>query len=478
MSDAIFDRIQPEPFRIKSVSPIKVLTREERKAIIRSAHYNVFKIHSDTVFVDLLTDSGTSAMSDAQWAAIMLGDEAYASAPSWFHLEAALKEIYDYRYFLPAHQGRGAEKTLFMAMIKPGQTVPNNMHFSPDRITASGGTMANLVTDEGKKTESSHPFKGNLDTDKLEALILEVGRDNIPFVMVTVTCNNNGGQPVSMENLRRVREIARRHGLPVILDAARISENAFFIKEREAGYSQKSIVEIIREMTALSDGCVMSAKKDGLVNIGGFVGINDDDLYEHMQSYTLMWEGYATYGGMAGRDLEALAVGLREGVDERYLAYRIGQVRYLGECLQAAGVPITTPVGGHGVWIDSQRFCPHIAPEHYPGIAITTALYVEGGIRGCELGNLAFSKRDPFSGEVLAFPEVDLVRLAVPRRVYTSRHMEYVAAVAGEVYANRERLSGFQVKRYATIKYRTLFLGEMMPLSANSMDAPDAAARD
>jgi len=463
MSEELFDLIQPEPFRIKCVTPITIPPRNQREQIIRDAHYNVFKIHSKDIFIDLLSDSGTSAMSDAQWAAMMMGDEAYASAESWFRLEQVLKETFDYKYFLPAHQGRGAEKTLFMAMIKPGQTVPNNMHFSPDRVTASGGIMANLVSAEGKKLQSDHPFKGNLDVDKLELLIKDAGRDQVSFVMVTVTCNNNGGQPVSMANLREVRAVADRYGLPVILDAARIAENAYFIKEREAGYEDRSIPEIVREISSLSDGCVMSSKKDGLVNIGGFVGINDDLLYEHMQSYTLMWEGYATYGGMAGRDLEALAVGLREVVDVNYLTQRIGQVRYLGERMQAQGVPITTPVGGHGVWIDSQRFCPHIPPEQYPGISITTALYTEGAIRGCELGNLAFSKRDEETGEILSFPEVDLVRLAVPRRVYTSRHMDYVAAVAGKVFAERERLAGFKVKRYATIKYRTLFLGDLMP---------------
>jgi tryptophanase len=460
--DPIFERIQPEPFKIKTVSPIKMIGRTEREQIIKAAHYNVFKIHSEDIFIDLITDSGTSAMSDAQWSAMMIGDEAYASASSWFKLESTLKEIFGYKYLLPAHQGRGAEKTLFKAMIKPGQTVPNNMHFSPDRITDSGGILANLIIEEGKKLQSDHPFKGNLDVEKLKDLIENVGPQNIPMVMVTVTCNNAGGQPVSIANLKEVRETASHYGLPVILDAARIAENAYFIKERETGYQDKSIVEIIREISSCSDGCVVSSKKDGLVNIGGFVGINDDSLYEVMQSYTLMWEGYITYGGLAGRDLEAMAVGYREVVDEDYLRYRIGQVRYLGDQLQKEGVPITTPVGGHGVWIDSQRFCPHIPPEQYPGVAITTALYIEGGIRACELGNLAFSKRDEETGEVLSFPEVDLVRLAVPRRVYTSRHMDYIAAVAGEAHRNRDKLKGFKVKRYATIKYRTLFLGEMM----------------
>lgn len=463
--DQLFREIKPEPYRIKTVTPITLLAKEERESIIKRVHYNTFKIPAQDIFIDLLTDSGTSAMSDAQWAAMMIGDESYASATSWFKLEDTLKSIFNYKYFLPAHQGRGAEKVLFMAMIRDGQTVPNNMHFSPDRITASGGLMANLIIESGKKLQSDHPFKGNVDIDRLAALIEEKGRDDISFIMVTVTCNNAGGQPVSMQNIRDVRAVADRYELPVILDAARIAENAFFIKEREAGYENHTIVEIIREMTSLTDGCVMSSKKDGLVNIGGFCAINDDELYAHMQSFTLMWEGYVTYGGMAGRDMEALAVGLREVVNEDYLFHRIEQVRYLGELLVKEEVPITTPIGGHGVWIDSQRFCPHIAPEHYPGVAITTALYVEGGIRASELGNLAFSKRDPATGEVIKFPEFDLVRLAVPRRVYTSRHMEYVAAIVGKIFRKRDQLKGYKVKTYAKIPYRTVFLGEMMPAS-------------
>ena len=464
MTNPSFDRTQPEPFRIHSVSPLRLGSREERARLIRNVHYNVFKIPSSEVFIDLLTDSGTSAMSDAQWGAMMVGDEAYASSKSWGRLETTLKELFGYKHVLPAHQGRGAEKILFSAMIKPGQTVPNNMHFSPDRVVASGGKLANLICAAGKALQSDEPFKGNVDIARLDDLIREVGREQVPFVMVTVTCNNAGGQPVSMENLRAVREVADKHRLPLILDAARIAENAFFIKDKEPGYQQHTIPEIVREMCSLSDGCVMSCKKDGLVNIGGFVGINDDALYEEMQSLTLMWEGYITYGGMAGRDLEALAIGLREVVDEAYLRYRVGQVQYLGERMVAEGVPICTPVGGHGVWIDSQRLCPHIDPLEYPGIAITTALYVEGGIRACELGNLAFSVRDEATGDIVQLPEVDLVRLAVSRRVYTSRHMDYVAAVAGEVLRHRERLFGFKVRRYAAIKYRTLFLGEMEPV--------------
>ncbi len=466
MTNDLFEKYQPEPYRIKTVTPLKVLTRAEREAIIARVHYNTFKIPAEDIFIDLLTDSGTSAMSDRQWSAMMLGDESYASATSWFKLEETLRGLFDYRHFLPAHQGRGAEKVLFMTMIKPGQTVPNNMHFSPDRVTNSGGLMANLITEGGRRTQSSDPFKGDIDLGRLEALIEEKGAAAIPFVMVTVTCNNAGGQPVSMKNLRGVRAIADKYGLPVILDAARIAENAYFIKQREAGYGERTVAEIVREMTGLSDGCVMSSKKDGLVNIGGFVAINDDGLYEKMESYTLMWEGYATYGGMAGRDLEALAVGLREVMDEDYLRHRIGQVERFGRQLQEYGVPIVTPVGGHGVWIDSQAFCPHIAPEHYPGVAITTALYVEAGIRASELGNLAFSTRNEETGEVIKFPEFDLVRLAIPRRVYTASHFDYAAAAIGRIYERREELRGFKVKKYATIKYRTVFLGEMMPVGA------------
>jgi tryptophanase len=470
--DTIFDKIQPEPFRIKMITPIKMLSKEERREIIQDVNYNVFKIRSEDVFIDLLTDSGTTAMSDDQWAGIMKGDESYASAGSWFKLEETLKDIFGYKYVLPAHQGRGAENIVFTTMIKKGQTVPNNMHFSPDRITASGGTMANLIIEEGKDIQKEYPFKGNINIEMLEALIQEVGVNNIPFVMITVTCNNAGGQPVSMENIRAVREVADKFKLPVILDAARIAENAQFIKMRERGYENKSIKEIIREMCAYSDGCVASSKKDGMVNIGGFVGINDEKLYEIMQSYCLMWEGYMTYGGMAGRDLEALAIGYREGIDEHYLQYRIEQSQYLAKKLEEEQVPIALPAGGHGVWIDSKKFCPHIPPEEYPGIAVTTALYIEGGIRGCELGNLAFSKRNEETGGILQLPEVDLVRLAIPRRVYSSRQLDYVAAVAGEVYRNRKKLEGFKVKKYATIKYRTLFLGQMEPVNKTAVYSP------
>lgn len=463
-SESIFNQIKPEPFKIHSVSPLKILTREERVEILKKAGYNPFKITSDDVFVDLLTDSGTTAMSNTQWAGIMLGDESYGSATSWFRLEKVLKDLFGYKHILPAHQGRGAEKIVFQTMIKPGQFVPNNMHFSPDRVTNSGGIMRNLIIEEGTKLQSDHPFKGNMDIDRLISLIEEEGKDNIAFIEITVTCNNAGGQPVSMENLKQIKEVADTYGLNVVMDSARICENAYFIKLREPGYENTSIKDIILEMCSYSDACVVSSKKDGMVNIGGFVGVNDDKLYEEMQSICLMWEGYATYGGMAGRDLEALAIGYLEGCDEDYLKYRIEHSRYLGEQLQKYGVPINTPVGGHGVWIDNKSFAPHIKPEEYPGVAIVSAMYIEGGIRACELGNLAFSKRDEETGEILSFPEFDLTRLAIPRRVYTYRHLDYVAAVIGEIYKNRDQLKGYKVVKYPYIKYRTVFLGELAPI--------------
>ena len=463
--DEIFERIQPEPFKIHSVSPLKIYSREERIGFIREAGYNTFKIHSENIFVDYLTDSGTTAMSDAQWGGIMIGDEAYGSAKSWFKLESTLKELFGYKHILPAHQGRGAEKIVFQTMIKPGQFVPNNMHFSPDRVKNAGGVMRNLIIDEGVKLQSDCPFKGNVDIDKLVHLIETEGRENVAFIEVTVTCNNAGGQPVSMENLRQIKAVADKSGLKVVLDAARICENAYLIKLREPGYENTPVRAIIKEICSYTDACVVSSKKDGMVNIGGFVGVNDDELYEKMQSICLMWEGYATYGGMAGRDLEALAIGYMEGSDEDYLKYRINHALYLGEQLQKYGVPITTPVGGHGVWIDNKSFAPHIKPEEYPGVAITTAMYIEGGIRASELGNLAFSTRDEETGAIISLPEVDLTRLAIPRRVYSYRHLDYTAAVIGDIYKNRDKLVGFKVVRYPFIKYRTVFLGQMAPVT-------------
>ncbi len=462
--DPIFEKIQPEPFKIHSISPLKILSREQRATILKKAGYNLFKIPSDDVFIDLLTDSGTTAMSDSQWGGIMVGDEAYGSARSWFKLEKVLKDLFGYKYVLPAHQGRGAEKIVFQTMIKEGQFVPNNMHFSPDRVKNSGGIMRNLIIDEGKKLKSEHPFKGNMDINKLVELIETEGPQNIAFIEITVTCNNAGGQPVSMENLREIREVADKYKLKVVMDSARICENAYFIKLREKGYADKPVREIIKEMCSYSDACVVSSKKDGMVNIGGFVGVNDDRLYEQMQSICLMWEGYATYGGMAGRDLEALAIGYMEGSDENYLAYRLNHSEYLGKQLQKYGVPITTPVGGHGVWIDNKSFAPHIKAEEYPGVAIASAMYVEGGIRSSELGNLAFSTRNEETGEIIKLPEFDLTRLAIPRRVYTFRHLDYVAAVIGEIYKKRDALKGFRVVKYPYIKYRTVFLGEMAPI--------------
>ncbi len=462
--EKVMKEIQPEPFKIHSVTPLELISRDERQKIISDVGYNTFKIPSDKIFIDYLTDSGTTAMSDAQWSALMHGDESYGSAKSWFRLEKTLKELFGYKHVLPAHQGRGAEKIVFQTMIKPGQFVPNNMHFSPDRVRNSGGILRNLIIEEGKKLQSDHPFKGNMDVDKLVNLIEKEGPENVAFIEITLTCNNAGGQPVSMQNMRDVRAVADKYNLKVVMDAARVCENAYFVKTREKGYENKSIKEIVLESCSYTDVCVASSKKDGMVNMGGFVGVNDDQLYEEMQSICLMWEGYYTYGGMSGRDMEALAVGYVEGCDEEYLKYRINHSKYLGDQLIKEGVPITTPVGGHGIWIDSQSFAPHISPYEYPGLAITTALYVEGGIRACELGNLAFSIRDDETGEIVELPEVDLVRLAIPRRVYTYRHLDFTAAVLGEIYRNRDQLKGFKIVKYPFIKYRTVFLGEMAPV--------------
>lgn len=462
--DPIFQKIMPEPFKIHSVSNLKMLTKEERAKIIKDVGYCTFKIPSDDVFIDFLTDSGTTAMSDEQWGAMMVGDEAYGSAKSWFKLEKSLKDLFGYKYVIPAHQGRGAEKIVFQTMIKDGQFVPNNMHFSPDRIRNSGGIMKNLIIDEGIKIQSDCPFKGDMDIDKLVALIEKEGAANVAFVEITVTCNNAGGQPVSMKNLKEIKKVADKYGLKVVMDMARICENAWLIKLREPGYDKVPVRTIIKEMISYTDVGAASSKKDGMVNIGGFVGVNDDILYEEMLSNCLMWEGYSTYGGMAGRDLEALALGYIEGSDENYLDYRIKHSQYLADKLQEYNVPICTPVGGHGVWIDNKAFAPHIAPEEYPGIAVTSAIYIEGGIRACELGNLAFSTRDDETGAIISLPEVDLTRLAIPRRWYTHRHLDYAAAVIGEVYKNRDKLKGYKVVKYPYVKYRTVFLGTLAPI--------------
>lgn len=435
-----------EPFRIKMVEPIKQRTREERERLIAQAGYNLFNLRSEDVYIDLLTDSGTSAMSDNQWAGLMLGDEAYAGSRSFFHLEESVREIMGFRYVVPTHQGRAAEHILMTMLVKPGQRVLGNMHFdtTEGHILLKGATPVNLVIEEGYEPGVLHPFKGNLDLSRLEEELSTYGPEKIPFILITVTCNNNGGQPVSLSNIRAVREIATRYGVPVFFDAARFAENAYFIKEREPGYADKSIPEIVREMFSYGDGCTMSAKKDGLVNIGGFLAFNSEEYYRQAVQWGIVYEGFATYGGQAGRDLEALARGLREVVEEDYLENRIGQVHYLAQKLLDLGVPIIEPPGGHGVYLDAQRFLPHIPREQFPAQTLAVELYIEGGIRGVELGSNAFAHRDEKTGEMI-YPRLELVRLAIPRRVYTDRHMDHVARTLAAIARRKENLRGLRL---------------------------------
>jgi tryptophanase len=432
-----------EPFRIKTVEPIRMSTRDERERYVRAADYNLFALHSDQVLIDLLTDSGTSSMSSEQWAAIMRGDESYAGSPSFYRFEEAVKELMPFRHILPTHQGRAAEKILFTVAGKPGQAIPNNTHFDTTRanIEARGVLAADFVIEEGLHPEVEHPFKGNMDVERLEAFIVERGPENIPMVLITVTNNSGGGQPVSMQNIRDVRAVCDRFELPLYIDACRFAENAYFIKLREPGYGEKSVVEIVREMFSYADGCTMSAKKDALVNIGGWLALNDDAWAAECRNLLILTEGFPTYGGLAGRDLEAMAQGLHEVVREDYLEYRLASTRYVGRHLLDAGVPIVRPVGGHAVYIDARTMLEHIPPLQYPGQSLAVELYLEGGIRGCEIGTAMFGKQ-PDGSEAPA--KLDLVRLAIPRRVYTQSHMDYMLELILEVHANRHRLRGMR----------------------------------
>jgi len=416
-----------EPYRIKVIEPIRRTTREERRRLITEVGYNLFLLRAEDVYIDLLTDSGTGAMSDRQWGALMTGDESYAGSRSFYHLRDAVAEVLGFPYTLPTHQGRGAEHLLFNVLVRPGQHVIGNMHFDTTRahIEHRRGVADDLPVEEAYDPTVRAPFKGDLDLAQAEALIGDVGRGAVALVLMTVTCNGAGGQPVSMANLRAARALADRHGLPLFLDAARIAENAFFIKRREPGYAQHSIAAIVHEMCDLADGCTFSGKKDALVNIGGFLAVRDAELYQRAASLAVLFEGFPTYGGLAGRDMEAMAVGLREVLDEEYLAWRIGQVETLGAWMAEAGVPILEPVGGHAVFIDALRFVPHVPRAQYPGQALACALYEDGGVRGVEIG-VVMAGRDPTTGQE-RFPRLELVRLAVPRRVYTQSHMKVVA---------------------------------------------------
>jgi tyrosine phenol-lyase len=426
-----------EPFKIKTVEPIRWTTREAREQLLERAHYNLFLLPADAILIDLLTDSGTAAMSTRQWAAMMEGDESYAGSRSFEHFRRVVEDIFGYRHVIPAHQGRAAERILFSVMCKQGDVVPNNTHFDTTRanIEFVGAEAVNLPIPEGKDPAHLHPFKGNMDVAALEELIARVGAPRVPLVMLTITNNSGGGQPVSMENARAVSAVCRRHGIPLYFDACRFAENAYFIKLREAGYENKTPKQIAQEMFALADGCTMSAKKDGLANIGGFLCTNDDALAQQEENLLILTEGYPTYGGMAGRDLEAVAVGLDEALEEDYLKYRIASTGYLGRHISAEGVPIMQPPGGHAIYLDARAFLPHIPPASFPGVALGCALYLEGGIRSVEIGTLMFGQH----------AAMDLVRLAIPRRVYTQSHIDYVVEVILEVWKRREEIRGLRL---------------------------------
>jgi len=434
-----------EPFRIKSVEPIKFSNKEERINILKSAGYNTFLIEAEDVIIDLLTDSGTSAMSASQWAGVMEGDESYAGSKSFYRFESAVKNITNHKYIIPTHQGRAAEKILFTIVGGEGKYIPNNTHFDTTRanVEFTGAEAVDLLNEIGKQPEVKADFKGNMDVEKLEEFIKKVGRDNIPLVMITITNNSGGGQPVSMQNVKDVRAVCDKYDLPLFLDACRFAENAYFIKQRERGYENKSILEICQEIFSYADGATMSAKKDALVNIGGFLSLNDEKLATLSRNLLIVTEGFPTYGGLAGRDLEAVAKGLEEVVDENYLQYRIRSTEYLGEKITNAGVPIIEPPGGHAIYIDAKRFLPNIPPQEYPGQAIVCELYLEGGIRAVEIGSVMFGKYDA-EGNVIS-PPMELVRLAIPRRVYTQSHIDYVAEVVIEVFNKRENLKGYKI---------------------------------
>jgi tryptophanase len=433
-----------EPFRIKSVEPIRLTSADERDARLREAGYNLFNVHSSDVLIDLLTDSGTGAMSAEQWAGIQRGDESYAGSPSWFRFLASVQELFPFKHVIPTHQGRAAEKILFGVVSGPGMAVPSNTHFDTTRanVEFTGAEAVDLVIPGGRHPSVIHPFKGNMDTDALDAFIRERGVERIPLVMMTVTNNSGGGQPVSLENLRAVRVVCDRYGLPLFLDACRFAENAWFIKQREPGYAAADIPDIVREMASLADGMTMSAKKDAIANIGGWLALNDDGWAEQARALEILTEGFPTYGGLAGRDLDAIAQGLREVVDEDYLRYRIRSTAYLGEALVESGVPCVQPIGGHAVYIDAGALLPHVPPLEYPGQAVAVALYREGGIRSCEIGSVMFGQH-PDGSETPA--EVELVRLAIPRRVYTQSHIDYVIEVVRWVADRAAELRGYRI---------------------------------
>jgi len=453
-----------EPFRIKVVEPIRMTTRDERLALLKEAGYNAFHLRSRDVILDLLTDSGTSAMSAEQWAGIMRGDEAYAGSPSYYRFEEAVKEVFGFEQVIPTHQGRAAERILFQTMCKEGDIVPSNTHFDTTRanVEAVGARAVDLLVPEGRRHQEVHPFKGNLDTGRLQELIREEGAERIPLVMLTLTNNSGGGQPVSMANIREVSEVCREHGIPLYMDACRFAENAYMIRLREDGYADRPVREIAREIFSHAQGCTMSAKKDGLANIGGFVATNDPELARRQRNVLILTEGFPTYGGLAGRDLEAIAIGLREVLEEDYLEYRLASVRYLGEAIAEAGVPIVQPPGGHAIYIDAAAFLPHVPPLELPGQTVVAELYLEGGIRCVEVGTVMFGRRDPETGEEHPAP-MELVRLALPRRVYTQSHVDFMVEAIVAFGERKDSVGGYRftyqepVLRHFTARFEPLY---------------------
>jgi tyrosine phenol-lyase len=434
-----------EPFKIKMVEPIKATTPAERDGMISAAHYNLFKLRAEDVFIDLLTDSGTSAMSAEAWAGIMRGDESYAGARSWFRFKDAVQDIFGFEHVIPAHQGRAAERILFSLTVKAGNIIPNNTHFDTTKanIEFFGGKAVDIPCPEARQLDLDHPFKGNMDISALEKLVAEHGSENIPMIMLTITNNSGGGQPVSMANIKEVSRIARAAGIPFYIDACRFAENSYFIKQREPGFENVAAIDIAREIFSHADGCTMSAKKDAFANIGGFLCTNDAQLAERETNILILTEGFPTYGGLAGRDLEAIAVGLHEILDEHYLHYRLLSTSYVVRHLKEAGVPVVYPAGGHAVYIDAKGFLPHIDSLQYPGQSLSVELYREAGIRGVEIGTVMFGS-NPHTGEEVA-AHWDLVRLAIPRRVYTQSHMDYVVEAIGNVWERRENIRGMKI---------------------------------
>ncbi len=434
-----------EPFRIKMTEPITLISREQRIEALAKAHHNVFLLDAEDCCIDLLTDSGTGAMSAQQWAALMLGDESYAGSRSWKKFESTIKEITSIKHVFPTHQGRAAENILAQTRLRPGDVIPNNSHFDTTRanIEFVGAIALDLICAEGLDTGLIAPFKGNMDVEKLEQCIAEHGREKIPFGMITVTNNTGGGQPVSMANIRAVKAVLQKHDIPLVIDACRFAENAYFIHENEPEFQDKTLLEIAQEMFSYADAATMSCKKDGLANIGGFLICNNDKWAEEFKNLLILREGFPTYGGLAGRDLEVIAVGLKEALDYDYQVYRHATVTYLGDRLEKMGVPYVKPVGGHAVFLDSRAFLPHLAPLQYPGIGLVNALYVEGGVRSVELGSVMFGKRDADGNEVPA--PLDLVRLAFPRRVYTQSHFDFLVEIISEVWQNRDKIPGHKI---------------------------------